>query len=419
MAPRVTFDQFGAAAMSVTLSEADIRSACVYEYTLWRRGYPVHAPAQEHIVGSVNVMKITRVEPILIAVPYEHGGPKPMRPLGPWTHMETLLVRIETDAGLVGWGEGFGFAASPLTREAIARVVAPLCVGREFIDVPSFMADLRRKLHAMGRHGPVSFALAGIDIALWDLAGKMRGVPIHRLLGGATRDRIPTYASLLRYGKPDLVARYTAEAVAAGYTAVKLHEHLVETIAPGREAAGADIAIMVDTNCAWAPDEALEMARKLAPYDLYWLEEPVDPVDDYETMARIRRDTGMTIAAGENIGPAAEARHAIERGALDIFQPSVTKIGGIIAMGKAIDIAKQHGVRVMPHSPYFGPGLIATLHVIAAWLPDALCERFYCELEATPLGDAILAHDGRMHMPQGPGLGIDVDESVIARYRVA
>jgi D-galactarolactone cycloisomerase len=364
-------------------------------------------------------MKITRVEPILIAVPYEHGGPKPMRPLGPWTHMETLFVRVETDAGLVGWGEGFGFAASPLTREAIMRVVAPLCVGREFTDVPSFMADLRRKLHAMGRHGPVSFALAGIDIALWDLAGKMQSVPIHRLLGGASRDRIPTYASLLRYGKPDLVARYTREAVARGYRAVKLHEHLIETIAPGREAAGTDVAIMVDTNCAWAPDEALEMARKLMPYDLYWLEEPVDPVDDYDAMARIRRDTGMTIAAGENIGHAAEARHAIEAGALDIFQPSITKIGGIIAMGKAIDIAKQRGVRVMPHSPYFGPGLIATLHVIAACLPDSLCERFYCELEATPLGDAVTAGDGHMQLPRGPGLGIDVDESVIARYRVA
>ena len=84
-------------------------------------------------------MKITQVEPILIAVPYEHGGPKPMRPLGAWTHMETLFVRIDTDAGLIGWGEAFGFAASPLTREALARMVAPLCVGREVADVPSFM----------------------------------------------------------------------------------------------------------------------------------------------------------------------------------------------------------------------------------------------------------------------------------------
>jgi D-galactarolactone cycloisomerase len=271
----------------------------------------------------------------------------------------------------------------------------------------------------MGRHGPVSFALSGIDIALWDIAGKAQGVPIYRLLGGATRDRLATYASLLRYGKGDLVARYTQEAVACGYTAIKLHEHLIETIAPGREAAGPNIAIMVDTNCAWPPDEALEMARKLKSYDLYWLEEPVDPVDDYQAMARIRRETGMTIAAGENIGHAGEARYAIELGALDIFQPSITKIGGILAMRKAIAVAKEHGARVMPHSPYFGPGLIATLHVIAADLPGSLCERFYCELEATPLGDATAARDGHMQVPQGPGLGIDIDERVIARYRVA
>jgi L-alanine-DL-glutamate epimerase-like enolase superfamily enzyme len=270
----------------------------------------------------------------------------------------------------------------------------------------------------MGRHGPVSYALAGIDIALWDIAGKAQGVPVHRLLGGGTRDRIPTYASLLRYGKADLVARHTKEAIGRGYTAIKLHEHLVETVAPGREAAGPDIAIMVDTNCAWPPDEALEMARKLKIYNLAWLEEPVDPVDDYGTMARIRRETGVAIAAGENIGHATEARQAIEMGALDIFQPSVTKIGGIVAMQKAIAVAKQHGVRVMPHSPYFGPGLIATLHVIAACLPDSMCERFYCELEATPLGDAIEARDGHMRVPQRPGLGIEVDENVIARYRV-
>jgi len=363
-------------------------------------------------------MKITRVEPILIAVPYEHGGPKQMRPLGPWTHMETLFVRLDTDSGITGWGEAFGFAASPLTREAIQRVLVPLCSGRELTDVPSFMADLRRKLHTMGRHGPMSFALAGLDIALWDIAGKAQNVPVHRLLGGATRDRIPTYASLLRYGKPDLVGRYTQEAMARGYRAIKVHEHLVETIAPGREAAGPDIPVMVDTNCAWSPDEALDMARKLKVYNLAWLEEPVDPVDDYDAMARIRRETGMTIAAGENIGHATEARHAMEHGAFDIFQPSVTKIGGIIAMRDAIAVAQRHGVKVMPHSPYFGPGLIATLHVIAACLPDSMCERFYLELEATPLGDAIMARDGHMTVPQRPGLGIDVDERVIARYRV-
>src|SRR6185312_12962588 len=112
--------------------------------------------------------------------------------------------------------------------------------------------------------------------------------------------------------------------------------------APGREAAGPDIALLVDTNCAWGADEAIVMARKLKPYDLAWLEEPVDPVDDYDAMARIRRETGVTIAAGENIGNAGEARRAIELGALDVFQPSVTKIGGIVAMQKAMAVARQH-----------------------------------------------------------------------------
>lgn len=248
--------------------------------------------------------------------------------------METLLVRAETDAGTIGWGEAFGFAASPLTAAAIARVVAPLCVGRAFTDVAAFMADLRRKVHAMGRHGAVSFALSGLDIALWDIAGKMQDAPLHRLLGGATRDRIPTYASLLRYGKPDLVARYTAQAVEQGYRAVKLHEHRTETIAAGREAAGPHIALMVDTNCAWPPDEALGMANKLKACDLFWLEEPVDPVDDYQAMARIRREAGVAVAAGENIGHAGEAGYAIACGALDILQPSVTKIGGIVASAR-------------------------------------------------------------------------------------
>ncbi len=282
------------------------------------------------------------------------------------------------------------------------------------------MADLQRKLHAMGRHGPVSFALAGIDIALWDLLPAKHKTRRSIACSAAPRGIAfrPTQVSCATANLTSSPAT-PQEAIVRGYTAIKLHEHLIETIAPGRDAAGPDIALMVDTNCAWPPDEALEMARKLKAYDLYWLEEPVDPVDDYQAMARIRRDTAMTIAAGENIGHAGEARYAIELGALDIFQPSVTKIGGILAMRKAIAVAKEHGVRVMPHSPYFGPGLIATLHVIAADLPSSLCERFYCELEATPLGDAIAARDGHMNVPQGPGLGIDIDERVIARYRVA
>ena len=363
-------------------------------------------------------MKITNVQPMLIAVPYDHGGPKPARAGGAWETMDTLFVRVETDAGIVGWGEAFGFAVSPVTMTAIARIVAPLCIGRDPTDIPAFMADLRRKVQNMGRNGPVGFALSGIDIALWDIAGKIVDRPIHHLLGGSKKTRVPTYASLLRYGTSDLVARNAAAAVARGYTHVKLHEHAVEIVAAARNAVGGGVGLMLDTNCAWMPDEAAAMARRLEDYDLTWLEEPVSPPDDYAALARLRGAATIPVAAGENAGNVNDINMMIGMGAVDVVQPSVTKIGGIAEMRKAIALAEGRGVTVAPHSPYFGPGLIATLHVIAAMDGDVLCERFYCDLAASPLGDAVIAEDGYMRVPDGPGLGVDIDERMIERYRI-
>ena len=363
-------------------------------------------------------MKITNVQPMLIAVPYEHGGPKPARAGGAWDTMDTLFVRVETDAGIVGWGESFGFAVSPVTMTAIARIVAPLCVGRDPTDIPGLMADLRRKVQNMGRNGPVGFALSGIDIALWDIAGKLADRPIHHLLAGRRKTRIPTYASLLRYGAPDLVARNAAKAVARGYSHIKLHESTVETVAAARSAVGAEVALMLDTNCAWTPDEAVAMAHRLEEYDLTWLEEPVSPPDDYAALARLRGAANVPVAAGENAGNVNDINQMFSIGAVDVVQPSVTKIGGIAEMRKAIALAESHGVTVAPHSPYFGPGLIATLHVIAAMDRDVLCERFYCDLAASPLAGAVDATDGYMRVPDGPGLGVDIDERTIERYRI-
>jgi L-alanine-DL-glutamate epimerase-like enolase superfamily enzyme len=270
----------------------------------------------------------------------------------------------------------------------------------------------------MGRNGPVGFALSGIDIALWDIAGKQAGRPLHQQLGGGRRSRIPTYASLLRYGTPEFVARNAAAAAARGYAYVKLHEHTVETVAAARDAIGPGIALMLDTNCAWTPDEAIDMARRLEPYDLAWLEEPISPPDDYAALARLRRAATVPVAAGENAGNANDIKMMIGAGAVDVVQPSVTKIGGIGEMRRAIALAQAHGVRVAPHSPYFGPGLIAMLHVIATMDEDVACERFYCDLAASPLGAAIVAENGFMCVPDGPGLGVEIDERVIGRYRI-
>jgi D-galactarolactone cycloisomerase len=363
-------------------------------------------------------MKITGVEPILISVPYDRGGgPVPKADAVPWRNMDTLLVKVETSEGLTGWGEAFGFGGCVASATALAKMVAPLAVGRDPSDIAALSEDLARKLHNYGRNGSVSFALSGLDIALWDIAGQVAGVPLYRMLGGAAIDRVPAYASLLRYGDAALVARNAARAVERGYRRIKLHEITVAEVASARGAIGAGIPLMVDTNCPWSVLDAVTMAQALAPHDLLWLEEPVWPPDDYDGLARVR-GAGVPIAAGENAGTLSDIERLIEIAKVDFVQPSVTKIGGVSAMNHIIELADDHAATLAPHSPYFGPGLIATIHICASLPQPTFVERFYCDLEASPFGDQVNATDGFMRVPDRPGLGLTIDEAVIARYRV-
>ena len=362
-------------------------------------------------------MKITNVEPILIAVPYSHGGPKLERVFGPGDRMGTLLVRIDTDAGITGWGESFGLSVSPVTQAALAHILAPLCIGRDPEDLPALMAVLRRNTRNAGTSGPVRYALSGVEIALWDIAGKIRNVPLHALFGGAKRRRIPAYASFLNYGSAERLVPALHAAVERGYTHIKLHEHAVDMVAAARRAAGPAIGLMLDTNCAWNLTEAIAMSRQMEELDVLWLEEPLYPPTDYAALAELRRNTSIAVAAGENVGSVEELARVAAAGALDIFQPDAAKIGGLSEMREAIALAQAAGMRVQPHSPFFGPALVATLQVLAT-LDDAMCERFYCDLAASVLGDAVDVRDGTMRVPDGPGLGIAVDEDVIERYRV-
>lgn len=364
-------------------------------------------------------MQITRIEPTLISVPYEHGGPKPTRQGKVWSAMDTLFVRVDTDTDITGWGEGFGFAACPATAAALTHVVAPQVVGRDPRDINALMDDLYRRLHNFGRNGPVGFALSALDIALWDIAGKIASKPLYALLGGRDCVRVPAYASLLRYGDPDLVARNAKAAVARGYGEVKLHEIRVAEVAAAREAIGPKVALTVDTNCPWTAEQAIDMARQLAPCNLKWLEEPVWPPDDYDALARVSATDQVPIAAGENAATLSDFANLARFGGVSYVQPSVTKAGGISGLLQARARVGSLEAMLAPHSPYFGPGLLATVHFIAAMPEPMKFERFYCELEASPYGDAVNAREGMMRVPQGPGLGIEPDQSVLARYRVA
>ena len=163
---------------------------------------------------------------------------------------------------------------------------------------------------------------------------------------------------------------------------------------------------------------ALEMALAFKPYDLHWLEEPIFPPEDFASLAGLQRETGIPLAAGENACTSFDFQKMFAAGAVSYAQPSVTKVGGITEFLKVAALARSHGVEVMPHSPYFGPGFLASLQLAAA-LPDgALIERFFLDLDATLYGDLIDAVDGDFRLPVGPGLGMDPDPDVIERYRV-
>jgi D-galactarolactone cycloisomerase len=361
-------------------------------------------------------MKITSIEPILIAVPYQYGGP--LGAAARWRTMDTLIVKVETDQGITGWGEGFGLSTCATTMAALNNLVAPLAIGREAENIAGLMNDLQHKLHNCARNGPVGFALSGLDIALWDIAGKIAGQPLYRMLGGKPTGRMPVYASLLRYGTSDLVARNAAQAIERGYRHIKLHEITVPEVETARRIIGPGIPLMVDTNCPWTPDEAIAMARRMAPFDPLWIEEPVWPPEDYRGLARVRSEGGVPVAAGECGGTYADFSQLLDVAQVNYLQPSVTKMGGVSEMQKIIALAQSRNVKIQPHSPYFGPGLIASVHVCAALPGQPPVERFYCDLEASPFGDLVDAAGGHMRVPQGPGLGLVIDEAVIARYRV-
>lgn len=361
-------------------------------------------------------MKITGAEAIIVSLPCDTGGPPPLFAGKPWTHLRILLVRVETEDGLVGWGEAFGHAAVPATKAAFDSIVAPLVVGRDAEDIATLTREVLHSVHLLGRNGPFVFAFSGIEIALWDLLGKRSGQPLYRLLGGAERVELSAYASLLHYGDDDLVARNTTAACARGYRAVKLHQTTREAVLAAKTAPGAAGArIMLDVNCAWSVPVACALADTMAGDELTWLEEPVWPPEDCHGLAQVRR-RGIPIAAGENVAGAFGFKSLIEAGAIDIAQPSVTKIGGIGEMVRVIDLCRAHGVRVIPHSPYFGPGFIATLHIMAALIEEPLVEVLWLDMEANPFDPWVRAVDGRVKVPQGPGLGCEPDPAVLARF---
>jgi L-alanine-DL-glutamate epimerase-like enolase superfamily enzyme len=363
-------------------------------------------------------MIITGIEAVPLRIPFKAKNQSASSAWGDRNlpAADSLLVKVTTDQGLVGWGEAFGFRTVATTMLAIDQLIAPLCVGKDATLIEPLMLDVQKKLHVFGRAGALAFAMSAVDIALWDIAAKSANMPLYHLLGGGMAE-LDCYASLVRYSEPSLVRAAVRQAIDAGFRTLKLHEIELPAAQAAREEAGRNIELTLDVNCPWTLYEARQRTEELKAIDLKWLEEPLWPPENFAGLAALKKTSGISIAAGENVYTPMEFERLLAADAVDFVQPSVAKMGGVSEIRKIFSLAAIHNIPVMPHSFYDGPGLLAAIHATAALgAADSMIEWRWFDLEASIYGDALSTKRGRISVPQKPGLGIDPDPDVIRLY---
>jgi len=349
---------------------------------------------------------------------------------------DDLVIRISTDEGIVGIGEvdsnpeAVHALVQAHSSHAIANSLQSLLVGEDPRDVERLWWKMYRGLIYIGRRGIALHALSGIDIALWDIKGKAEGKPVHELLGGARHERVRAYASMLMPDTPEETSERVASLCNEGFTAVKLGwgplgkdpKHDVRLATAAKEAAG-DCDILIDAGHGYGADAktAIGVARELEQLGVFWLEEPFEP-DEYEAYAELADAVDIRVAAGEQDTTLWGFRELIERGKVDLVQPDVTRCGGITEMLRIAELARSRGVETVPHAWKSGIIKAASLQVNAV-LPDALLQE-YCVAD-TPINQTLtnerlpLDGDGMIQVPTAPGIGVTLDDEVVARYRVS
>ena len=377
-------------------------------------------------------MKIVDIELANVFIPLAPGLPKPTgRNYG--AHM---LVRVKCDNGLEGIGERYCGSATTAVATIMRDMLAPAIIGQEATNVAGLYERMFRSGFYFGRGGVASYAISAVEIALWDIFGKHYGAPVYALLGGSVRqsvapfvalqplveqveeNTIPAYASMQTYRTPEDVAFAAMEAVKAGFKSVKLHQFDIESVKATREAVGDDIEVTIDPTGYFNTLDAERFARKLAEYNVGWLEEPIWPPDDYQALARLRRRSPVPIAGGENESTIWGFRRIFEAQAFDILQPEVANLGGILESFKIYSMAQSQNIPIAIHNFRYGPVLSASAH-LSLLFPNVIClETPWFHLEASILKEGPEISDGHVKLTGKPGLGIVVDEDVIKEYRV-
>lgn len=330
-----------------------------------------------------------------------------------WKKMNGVLVMVETDEGITGIGESFRALSLDAVVSLIEGGLKRFVIGENPLNIEKLVYKMFQLSTYVGRTGITRHAIAGIEIALWDIFGKVNNVPIYQLLGGIFREKVKAYASLPRIEKLNDVSKYLKECVKRGFKAIKLHQMDMESISIAREVVDYDVEIMVDANCAWSRKEALFFARACEKYDVRWLEEPIKPADDLKGLAELRATSDIPIASGENESSLRGFMDMMKAGAVDIIQPSVTKIGGLLIGKKACVLAEVLNVEVAPHSWTLPLGVAASLH-LAISSPTCNYIEVPPRLKENLVKTPLRFKDGYAIPPEKPGLGIELDERVIS-----
>ena len=343
-----------------------------------------------------------------------------------------MVVEIETDEGLIGWGECYGPAR---ITAAVVQSVAPWLIGQDPLRTEFLWQMIYARLRDHGQKGAVIQGLSGIDIALWDIKGKHFGVPVHRLFGGPLRSEVQAYATGLYRRKSGDPLRYLAEEaagyVADGFKAVKLkvgfgvQEDAAVTRAV-REAIGPDVALMVDANHAYDAVAAIRLGRMIEADNIGWFEEPVPP-EDVAGYRAVKAAISMPIASGECEFTRFGFRDILALRAIDIIQPDTCAAGGLSECKKIADMAEAFGVRYNPHVWGTGIAIAASLQLLAvlpSHTPPSLAPVApMLEFDRTehPIRQSLLLQPiehtkGIVRVPDAPGLGIEVDREALARF---
>jgi galactonate dehydratase len=343
----------------------------------------------------------------------------------PW-----LFVRVVTDEGLYGWGEA-SLEGTCRAVEAAIHEIGDVLIGQD----PSGMARHWQALyHAYRYRGGIvlASAVAGLDIALWDLEGKRLGVPVYRLLGGPFRDRIRCYAShwLWNVETPQQAHDGAREAVRRGFSAFKWNPlravwlrnneeraigRAAELMAAAREGAGPDVDIFIDCGECLSPRTALAAASALAPYRLGWIEEPI-AYDNPKEMVRLAQRMPVPIATGERLYTRWEYRELLEGGGCNVIQPDLTHAAGISEVLRIASLADTHYVSVAPHNAAGPIGHLASIHLAAAIPNFYILEQMEDARQFRDndcVTEPIIYSDGHFELPTGPGLGTDLRLDVL------